>query len=426
MTTDAGFLAPLISKIMKVFGVSLIEVSLLLSIMVLIPALLIPVFGLMADKFKRVLLLFFMVLGGAIVSLMMACITAYLRKFILFLIFGIVAAVMNAAMGPTLFSLLVDFVPSKNRASIIAWLGISGTATIGLGYIISGIIPNIVYGSQFPLWFPYLIDAVAGLAFSLLTLFLKEPPRGIQEEGLQELYESGRSYNYTLNFKGAKKLLKDPMNQRLILFDFFIRIRHALLGTYFITFLIENHGLNELSATQLMFVLFGIQLIGQIYFGRKGDEAYRHRKDGHLHIMVKTLGISLFFITWVFLIPFNFYTTTELILFFFFAIILIIGSFFEVGAIPSSRAILAEVNLPETRGTISSLKYLVSTIGRAVIIPLYAIICTNYLNNNHVLTFFIFLLFDIPAFIILLTMRTRIIPAIEKVQQSLKERVKNA
>ncbi|MHA1805453.1 MAG: MFS transporter [Promethearchaeota archaeon] len=256
--------------------------------MTLIPVLLIPVFGLMADKFKRNLLVFFIVLGGAIVNLMMAFISAYLKNFILFSIFGIGAALMNAAIGPTLFLLLIDFVPPKNRASIIAWLGISGTAAIGFGCIISSIIPTIIYGSQFPLWFPCFVDAIVGFIFSLLILLIKDPLRGIQEEGLQELYESGGSYNYTLTFMGARRLLKDPVNKRLILFDFFIGIRYALLGTYFITFLIENHGLNEFTATQLMFGLLSIQLIGQIYFGRK---------------------------------------------------------FFEVGAIPSSGAMLAEVLL---------------------------------------------------------------------------------
>ncbi len=423
ITTDAGFLAPLISKMMIVFGVSLIQISLYISLMTLIPALLIPIFGIMADKLKRILIIFFTVLSGALVSVIMAFVIISELNFIFFALFGILAATMNAAIGPAIFSLLVDYVPPSNRAGIIAWLGISGTAAIGLGYLVSGIIPSIIYGPQFPLWFPYIFDAVLGFIFAGLILLIKEPHRGIQEEGLRELYEKGGSYEYTLTFAGAKDFIKKPINRRILLFEFFLRIRHAILGTYFITFLIVTHGFNELTATEVMFALFGIQLIGQVYFGRKGDIAYQSRKDGHLQVMIKTLGLSLFFVPWVFLIPFNFQTTTGLALFFLFAGVLIIGSFFEVGAIPSVGAILAEVNPPEVRGTANSINFLLITIGRAIMVPLYAIICIDLLNGNYALTFFFFILFDIPAFIILLTMRKIMVPSIEKIQEELKVRI---
>ena len=425
ITTDAGFLAPLISKMMKVFQVSLIEVSIYISFMTLIPALLIPAFGFIADKFKRVLIIFIAIVSGALVSSMMTVIILISLNFVFFAFFGILAAIVNAAIGPAIFSLIVDYVPAKNRAGIIGWMGIAGTLAIGLGFIVSGIIPGIIFGPNFPLWFPYVFDAVAGFIFAGLIIFLKEPPRGIQEEGLKELYKKGGAYEYTLTFDGAKDYIKKPMNQRLLLFEFFVRFRHAILGTYFITFLIVNHGFNEFSATNVMFAIFGIQLLGQVYWGNKGDKAFATQKDGHLKVMIKTLTVSLFLVTWVFLIPFNFNTSIGISLFILFALVLSIGSFFEVGSLPSAGAVMAAVNLPEIRGTANSITFLVVTIGRAIAVPLFAIICVNLLNENYALTFFLFILFDIPAFLILLSMKKIVVPSIDRIQEVLKSRTTN-
>lgn len=425
ITTDAGFIAPLISKMMKVFNISLIEMSIYISFMTLIPALLIPIFGFIADKFKRVLIIFILVISGALVSSMVAFIIAIWLNFIYFAFFGILAAIINAAIGPAIFSLIVDYIPAQNRAGVIAWMGIAGTVAIGLGYIVSGIIPGLIFGPNFPLWFPYVFDAVGGFIFAGLGLFLKEPQRGIQEEGLKELYKKGGAYEYTLTFDGAKDYIKKPMNQRLLMFEFFVRFRHAILGTYFITFLIITHGFNEFSATNVMFAIFGIQLLGQVYWGNKGDRAFASQKDGHLKVMIKTLTISLFLVTWVFLIPFNFNTNIGILLFVLFAFILSMGSFFEVGSLPSSGAVLAAVNLPEIRGTASSMTFLITTIGKAIAIPLFAIICINLLNGNYALTFFFFILFDIPAFLILLSMKKFVVPSIDGVQEELKSRTRN-
>ncbi len=421
--TDAGFIAPLIVKIKSTFLVDLITVSVYLTLLTIIPALLVPAFGIVADKFKRSPIIFIIVLCGAIISSLMVLVIMFSQNFILFAFFGIIAGIINFSLGPILFSLIVDYVPAKNRAGVIGWMGIAGTSAIALGFIVSGIIPISLFGSDFPLWFPYIFDAIFGFIFAGLTLLLKEPPRGIQEEGLMDLYSKGEKYEYTLTFKGTIKYIKNPINQRIILFVSFSTILSGMLGTYFITFLIENHGFNEATATLVMFAIFGIQLFGQIYWGKKGDQIYQTVKNGHLKIMIKTLIMSIIFVSWVFLIPFNFETSIGFYLFLFFAIILAIGSFFGVGPIPNTGAVVASVNLPEIRGTANSINFLLKTIIKAIMIFLFAVISVNLLKNNYALTFFFFTLFNIPAIIILFTMKKIIINSIEKVQEELKERV---
>ena len=112
----------------------------------------------------------------------------------------------------------------------------SGEPFAALSAIPPGLkIPN------FPLWFPFLFDAIFGFLYAGLTLLLKEPPRGIQEEGLIDLYEKGEVYKYSLSLDEIKKYIKSPMNQRLILFVTLSTILSGMLGTYFITFL-ESKG----------------------------------------------------------------------------------------------------------------------------------------------------------------------------------------
>jgi MFS family permease len=419
-TTDAGFNAPLIVKMTSVFNVDVVVVSFYLSLLTTIPALLIPIFGILSDKFKRVLIVFIVVLCGALVSVLIVLVILFVQNFVIFAIFGILAGTINIALGPTLFSLIVDYVPAKNRAGVIGWMGIAGTTAIALGFIVSGIIPVSIFGPDFPLWFPYVFDAVSGFLFAGLTLLIKEPPRGIQEEGLSELYAKGESYSYTLTFEGAKDFIRSPINQRLILFNVFSKILSGMLGTYFITFLIINHGFNEATATYIMFAIFGIQLFGQIFWGNKGDKAFQIEKDGHLKIMIKTTLMALFFVTWVFLIPFNFETQVGIYLFLFFAIILAIGSFFGVGSIPSFGAVIAAVNPPEIRGTANSINFLITTVVKSVFLIIFALIAVNLLNNNYSLTFFFFALSYIPTLLVLLTMRKIIVPSIDKVQEKLK------
>jgi len=423
ITTDAGFNAPLIVKIQSVFSVDLITVSLYLTLLTIIPALLIPIFGILADNYKRTPIVFVVVLCGAIVSLVMVLVIIYSQNFLFFALFGVLAGIINLAIGPTLFSLIVDYVPAKNRAGVIGWMGIAGTTAVALGFIVSGIIPIMLFGPDFPLWFPFLFDAIFGFLYAGLTLLLKEPPRGIQEEGLIDLYEKGEVYKYTLNLDEIKKYIKNPMNQRLILFVALSTILSGLLGTYFITFLIENHGYNEATATLVMFGIFGIQLFGQIYWGKKGDQTYQVHKKGHLQVMIKTLTISIFFISWVFLLPIG-GTGLGFYLFIIFAIILAIGSFFGVGPIPNTGAVVAAVNLPEIRGTANSINFFLKTIIKAITLLLFSLITVNLLNNNYALTFFLFGLFNIPALFILLSMKKVIIPSIEGVQEELKNRTK--
>ncbi len=412
---DAGFIAPLIVKMQNMFNITLIEIAFFLSLLTLIPALLNPTFGILADKYKRLVIIFIAILCGATVSTLMVVVILFTQNFMLFATLGILAAIINIAIGPAVFSLLVDFVPAKNRAGVIGWMGIAGTTAVGLGFIVSGIIPGIIFGPDFPLWFPYAFDAVAGFIFAGLTLLIKEPPRGIQEEGLQDLYESGKKYEYTLTFDGAKGYITKRMNQKIISFLVFVRLLSGMLGAYFITFLIVNHGFTVGNATSLMMLIFAVQLFGQVYWGKKGDQAFQAQKDRHVKIMIKTLTISILLVTWIWFIQADLWFVV-------FCIVLAVGSFYGVGVNPNIGAVVAAVNPPEIRATANSVNFLVTIVVKSVMLVLFALICVNLLNSNYALTFFFFSLFYIPALAILFSMKKTIIHTIENVQEELKEK----
>ncbi|NVM02962.1 MAG: MFS transporter [Candidatus Helarchaeota archaeon] len=302
-------------------------------------------------------------------------------------------------------------------------MGIAGTAAIGLGMTVSGIIPSLIYGSNFPLEFPFMFDFFAGLFYCGLTLTLKEPERGAQDEGLEELRQRGETYDYTLTLDGALDFFKRSINLKLFFFLFLLIIVNSTLGKLFILFLNVQHGVSTGLATLMMFSIFGIQLVGQIYWGNIADRKYREKKDGRLNVMIKILGIGMCFIIPAFLIPFTFNYPAGIILFYIFAIVLATGSFFIIGTHPNTGVIVADVNFPEVRATTNSIMLLANTAATAIFIPIFTILAI-YTPLNYSGTYFIFMLICFPsAFLFLLSMRKSIIPNIEKIQEELRRRV---
>lgn len=423
ITTDIGFTAPLISKMATVFGVTVQHIAWLISIMAIAAAVFMPLWGVIADKVNRIYLIFLIVLSGAIISLFTVFTISWQSEFWIFGTMRFLAVVINTSLGPAVFTLLADLVPSKNRGGVIGWMGIAGTAAIGLGFIVSGILPPLFYGSDFPLEFPFWFDFFAGLIFCGLTLLLKEPKRGVQEEGLEEFYQRGESYTFTLTLKGALDFFRNSLNLKILLFHFLFITTSNLLGTYFITFLVEQHGVGEGFATLVMFIIFGIQLIGQIFWGQMGDKQYREKKNARLMVMIKSLGLGMFFIVPAFLIPFNF--QERYWLFILFALVLSIGSFFSVGVNPNRGVLIADVNFPEVRATVNSIIFLAKTAATAIFVPIFATLAENTLLNYSG-AYFLFIICCLPAsFIVLISMRGSVIPNVEKIQIELKKRVEN-
>ncbi len=423
MTTDAGFDAPLLLKMGEVFGVNQLSIAFLISIMAIAGAVFLPLWGAIADKVNRVRLIFLMILSGSIVSLLTVFTISLRTEFWLFGLMRFLAVVINTALGPAVFTLLVDFVPSKDRGGVMGWMGIAGTAAIGLGMTVSGIIPSLIYGSNFPLEFPYLFDFFAGLFYCGLTLTLKEPERGAQDEGLEELRKRGETYDYTLTLDGTLDFFRRPINLKLFSFYFLLIIVNSTLGKLFILFLNVQHGVQTGLATLMMFSIFGIQLVGQIYWGNVADRKFRETKDGRLKVMIKILGIGMCFIIPAFLIPFTFNYPAGVILFYIFAIVLATGSFFIIGTHPNTGVIVADVNFPEVRATTNSIMLLANTAATAIFIPIFTILAL-YTPLNYSGTYFLFMLICFPsAFLFLLSMRKSIIPNIERIQEELKRRV---
>lgn len=421
MTTDAGFDAPLISKMISTFGVTDVDVAILMSFMAISIAIFLPIWGIVADKVNRVHMIFVSVCLGSIVSFF-TVITIELRtEFWVFCVMRLLAAIINTSLGPAIFTLLVDFVPAKNRGGIIGWMGIAGTAAVGLGMIVSGIIPTIFYGEDFPLQFPFWFDFIAGIISCGLTLLLREPKRGATEEALKELHEQGETYNFSLTLNGALDFFRVPINLKIFFFNFLTIIVNTVLGKFFIRFLESQYGIGSGLATLIMFMIFGVQLAGQIVWGNKGDVEYRKKKEGRLNVMIMVLGIGMCFLIPAFLVPFNF---EELFwLFPVFAILLSVGSFFGVGCSPNTGVIVAEINFPEVRATVNSIMFLANTAATAIFAPIFTILAiTTPLNYSG--TYFLFILICFPtAFLILLTIKKPLIPRIDFIQAELKKRI---
>ena len=378
-----------------------------------------PLWGYLADKVNRIHLIFAITLAGAMIHLATACTIIDRTEFWVFGVMRFLAVVDTVAVGPAVYTLITDMVPAKERGAIIGWVGFAGLIGIGMGSIVSGVIPTLLYGPDFPLEFPFVFDFFAGALFCALTLFMKEPARGAQEEGLKELQERGVSYKITAT-TNRWAFFKKRVNLLLLSFQFLCYVISTVLGTYFITFLVRQYGVSTGLATMLMMGIFGIELLGQIFWGNKGDKSFREEKDGRSRIIIRIMEVGACFLIPAFLLPFDF--QERFWLFIVFAIMLALGAFFVVGTTPNVSALVADVNFPEVRGSINSIFFLAQTASTAIFSPLFAFLA-EATPLNYSGSYFIFMVVCIPlACIILIVTRKSIVPNIEAMQAELQHR----
>ncbi|HME55047.1 MAG TPA: MFS transporter [Candidatus Lokiarchaeia archaeon] len=419
MTTDTGFTAPLITKISTIFSVTVSEISWLISIMAITAAAFMPLWGYLADKLNRVHLIFAITLVGAIIHLVTAFTITARAEFWVFGLMRFLAVIDTVAVGPAVYTLITDMVPASQRGVIIGWIGFAGTLGIGTGIVVSGVMPTIFYGENFPLEFPFLFDFFGGVLFCVLTVFIKEPARGAHEEGLKELQgrEATRLAELTTN---RWSFFKKSVNLMLLSFQFLCNVVSTALGTYFITFLVKQYAVPTSIATLLMMGIFGIELLSQVLWGGAGDRRYRSAKNGRSRLMIVIMGIGGCFLIPAFLIPFNFQDRSWM--FALFAIMLATGSFFVVGTSPNLNALVADVNFPEVRGSINSIVLISQTAATAIFSPLFAFLA-EATPLNYSGSFFIFMATCIPiAFVILIAMKGLIVPNIDAIQAELQRR----
>lgn len=414
ITADVGLDMALIVKITALYGVTDFDFSLfILDPFLGLYILFMFVWGYASDRVSRKQIMFFTILLGDLFILGTGLALYWRWPFWAVASCRALSAVGLAGVVPVSSSMLVDVVPPEERAGAFAWMGVAGLLGTGLGFLISGLL------AWMGVFVPYLIGAGLGLGFAIGVLFLRDPPRGQTEKALSELIAQGKlDYAYRISGRQLLDLARHPSNLYLFGFAFLYNLPGAALGSFFITFLIRNHGFQEGPAAIFTCVVFGTEVFGQLYFGRLGDRRYQRLSHGRLQVMFWTTLAGLPFLAAGFVLPFSAHDLPRMALF---SLLVMLGSGVMIGANPNRMATVCDLNLPEHRGTIIGLNTIAGTLSSLVAAPACTFLALR-LSGSYAHAFLILFLCFIPAALILLPLRRRFASDLAATAATLKSR----
>jgi len=248
---------------------------------------------------------------------------------------------------PVVYSLVGDWFPARRRASATAYV----TAASGFGVFLGQCIAALTGTVNWRL--PFLIIAFPSASTALMIwYFAEEPVRGGREVGVQTLHEhTGVQYVPAFSMRHFRSALHNKTNLLVILQAFPGNIPWGVIIVYIHDFLIQDLGLSYQSALGAIATLSGAAFVGIFVGGFIGEQLYGANTRylaifGGVCNILRALPFFILF-GWTRLVgPVEKSSESA-----FFAL-LMVGGFVASMASPCTGAMLLNVNLPETRGSI--------------------------------------------------------------------------
>ncbi len=356
---DQNLMAPNLTQIAHDFGFNDVQRDVMLGgrisfVFWVLGGLVTLAIGYLTDKISRRNLFLFVILVGEIPCLLTGFAQNYDQLFWLRALTGIG---IGGAL-PLTFSLIGDYFSHKNRAAAAAWIGLAQGLGIAVGQLMAGFI-----GPEYGWRLPFILVAVPNFLLAIIyLLFVKEPQRGKTEESLKELIEEGIAYTGRINWKEYKNLFKIKSNILVFLQGIPGTVPWGVFFIFLNDFYSQDKGFSVQMATLIVMTVGGAAIIGAFVGGLIGNKLY-NIKPKYLPMLC---GIS----TLVGVIPMALllnYTPKIIVpepdptwpLIFGF-----VTGFTVTITGPNVRAILLNVNTPETRGSIFSLYNLTDDLGK--------------------------------------------------------------
>lgn len=321
-------------------------------------------FGYLSDTVNRRNLLFVAVLLGEGPCILTFFVTHYWQLLVLRLLTGI----SLGGTFPLVFSLLGDLVEPSKRAAVAAAVQLAMGVGLALGQGISGFV-----GSSIGWRWPFVIVAVPSIALAtVMLLTTEEPPRGATEQALQGQYKDGEGFVYDekITWTKLRHMLCIPTNVLAILQGLFGCLPWGMLLTFLNDFLSQNKGLSVPTATAIILVVGFGGAVGVIGGGLLGQLFYNRRK----HSMPIFIGVCTLMGTPPLWVLINAPVDRMIGLAFVMAFLTGVMSS-TVG--PNLRAMMLNVNEPETRGMALALQTMLDDLGKGLGPALVALLISS-------------------------------------------------
>ncbi|MCI0455803.1 MAG: MFS transporter [Gemmataceae bacterium] len=192
---DRQVLAAVVPQIEKEFApVTEAQIGSLATAFMVSYMVLAPVFGWLADRMSRWLL----IAVGVILWSLASGASGWAPTFLALLVTRCFVGIGEAAYGPAAPTVIADLYPVKIRGSVLAWFYMAIPVGSALGYVLGGMIGER-YGWR---WAFYLV-VPPGVLLGVWCFVMREPPRGQAEL-------SGPAASPALGWKEYRTLLETP------------------------------------------------------------------------------------------------------------------------------------------------------------------------------------------------------------------------
>ena len=346
---DQNLMGPNLSQIAAEFGFNDLERDIKLGgeislVFWLIGGFFTLFFGYFTDIASRKKLLIISMLFGEIPCFLTGFVENYQQFFWLRALTGIGIG----AIIPITYSLLADYFPSNMRSAATGYLGLVVGLGIGGGQLLAGLT-----GPEYGWKISFIIVSVPNFIFLLLyAIFATEPARGKSDGNINDITK--------INSSIIKQLISKKTNILVFLQGIAGTVPWSVFFVYLTDYLAQDIGYSVQMASLVVFVLGLSAMIGGFAGGLIGNKLY--------NINPKYQPLLSAVCTFIGMVPTAFLinlspveSNTSVI----YPLVLgIFSGFFITITAPNMKAVLMNVNHPNTRGMAFSIYNLADGLGR--------------------------------------------------------------
>ena len=376
----AGALIPaMVIPVRETLSTNSAAIGLITGSVILVSAMTAAVWGYFGDRGSRKRLL----LAGTAIWATGVALSATAQTFGQLFAYQMIVAVGLGSVASIGFSVISDFVSPRRRGLAMSLWGLSQ----GAGALIGGLLASQLGADDFRV--PMLVIAALGFGFGLLYLATFEAPRGWSEPELRRLHDDPTfDYGYTIEPEQVPVLIRRPTNVWLIAQGLTAQLAYGSL--IWVPLLYQEkviaEGYSIATATRvggLLGAIFQVGALFSVLTGYLGDRVQERRLDGRALISaIGVVGAIPFFLGFLFIPLHGLEVTDGAGTFTLIPEVLgqvltnpWVGGAFLLAMValaltsansPNWFALIADVNLPEHRGTVFGLGNLANGVGRSV------------------------------------------------------------
>lgn len=372
---DQSIMIPNFLLIMKELNLNEQEIGLINSAFLYISSFVMIIWGYLSDKIERKPLVMAGTLIWAIASLLTYFTPLLSSRFSFYylLIIRMITGFGVGSLVPVGFSIMGDLFPPKKRGKAFTFFGISLGVGASFGMVLAAVIPS---------WrVPFVVLAIPSiLAIVLFYIFIPEVKRAEKEEEFEQLISEGIEYSYRIKMKDIVNIFKSKSYVFLLLQGIPGTIPFTIFNYWFPTYLQKSFQFTKFASTVSLIGFAILGVVGYISGGILTD-FFTKKKYYTARVIIALISV---------LVPIPFYIISlniplsnsfgagkESILDILFKIILhpqflFITAFMGIAFFiqnligPVFYTCVADLNLPERRGTAVSFMNVVEVTGRGI------------------------------------------------------------